>query len=181
MYEKACEDLRYTEMYAKLASILSSKHPDFSISLLKHVDANYKRLLESGIVDGRKKETLTGIVYAGQLFNCRIVDCKMMDQMVMSLFCGNNREVLEPRLEMVCALLGVIGKQMDDRCGRGRVHQYLQRVKKNEKKLLSNRIKHLLKEVSELRDNNWNPRWTKRDSAQLSSAQKLSCCRAATR
>jgi translation initiation factor 4G len=102
-----------------------------------------------------RKRTLGNIKFIGELFKIKMLPEKIMHNCIQQLL--NDPEPAD--IEAACKLMETIGKDLDHERGRAYMDQYFQRMRE-----LSNdnnyelRIRFMIKDVLELRENRWKPR-----------------------
>ncbi|XP_076820846.1 uncharacterized protein LOC143466115 [Clavelina lepadiformis] len=120
------------------------------------VGTKQKRKSQLEVVEAKiRKEMLGNIKFIGELFKLRMLAESIMHMCIMDLFKSRNNE----SLECLCALLTTIGEDLDHIKEKQRMDQYFHQLDKviGERKT-SFRVRHLLRDVVNLRKNQWIPR-----------------------
>ncbi|CAG8554978.1 5464_t:CDS:2 [Ambispora leptoticha] len=105
------------------------------------------------------KRTGLGLIkFLGELFKLTMLTERIMHECIKKLLC-NALNPEEEETESLCKLLTTVGKQLDHRRAKVHMDVYFNRMKTmSNNPNLSNRIKFILLDVIELRNNNWVPR-----------------------
>ncbi|GAB1610039.1 eukaryotic translation initiation factor 4 gamma 1-like isoform X1 [Argonauta hians] len=102
-----------------------------------------------------KRRSIGNIRFIGELFKLRMLTEKIMHDCVSNLLKSRDEE----SLECLCRLLKTVGKEVDSDVSKSTMKVYFQEMKDivNEKKT-SSRVRFMLQDAIELRENNWIPR-----------------------
>lgn len=102
-----------------------------------------------------KRRSIGNIRFIGELFKLKMLTENIMHECVFKLLRSKDEE----NLECLCRLLKTIGKELDSDAAKPRMDQYFSQMKKivSEKKT-SSRVRFMLQDVMELRENKWVPR-----------------------
>ncbi|XP_062872493.1 eukaryotic translation initiation factor 4 gamma 1 isoform X2 [Trichomycterus rosablanca] len=105
--------------------------------------------------DAARRRSLGNIKFIGELFKLKMLTETIMHDCVVKLLKNHDEE----SLECLCRLLSTIGKDLDFERARPRMNQYFNQMEKiiKERKT-SSRIRFMLQDVFDLRQNNWVPR-----------------------
>jgi len=185
IFEKALQEPKYVCMYAQLCKKLSKKVPNFDkptpdntttfrrLLLNKCQDEFENRARASAVFDKRtdkltveeeeekllaKRKMLGNINFIGELGKLEMLTHKILHQCCEELVKKTKAE----DLECLCLLLSGCGQLLDNERGKKLMDQYFARIlelSKNEK--LPPRIRFMLQDVLELRQNHWHRRQTK--------------------
>ncbi|XP_015747286.1 PREDICTED: eukaryotic translation initiation factor 4 gamma 1-like [Acropora digitifera] len=102
-----------------------------------------------------KRRTLGNIRFIGELFKLKMLTESIMHDCVFKLLRSNDEE----SFECLCKLLVTIGKDLDHEKGKGRVDQYFTQINKIiSAKITSSRVRFMMQDIVDLRNNNWVPR-----------------------
>ncbi|XP_072330345.1 eukaryotic translation initiation factor 4 gamma 1-like isoform X3 [Scyliorhinus torazame] len=128
----------------------------------KEIDAavmsEEKTRLQEELKDARDKarrRSLGNIKFIGELFKLKMLTEPIMHDCIVKLLKNHDQE----SLECLCRLLTTIGKDLDFEKAKPRMDQYFHQMGKiiKEKKT-SSRIRFMVQDVIDLRQNNWVPR-----------------------
>lgn len=128
----------------------------------KEIDASVmseeKTRLQEQLKDARDKarrRSLGNIKFIGELFKLKMLTEPIMHDCIVKLLKNHDQE----SLECLCRLLTTIGKDLDFEKAKPRMDQYFNQMEKiiKEKKT-SSRIRFMVQDVIDLRQNNWVPR-----------------------
>nr|XP_057935680.1 eukaryotic translation initiation factor 4 gamma 1-like isoform X2 [Doryrhamphus excisus] len=102
-----------------------------------------------------RKRSLGNIKFIGELFKFNMLTEVIMHDCIVKLLKNHDEE----SLECLCRLLSTIGKDLDFEKAKPRMDQYFNQMEKiiKERKTTS-RIRFMLQDVVDLRENNWVPR-----------------------
>nr|XP_009934917.1 PREDICTED: eukaryotic translation initiation factor 4 gamma 1 [Opisthocomus hoazin] len=105
--------------------------------------------------DKARRRSLGNIKFIGELFKLKMLTEAIMHDCVVKLLKNHDEE----SLECLCRLLTTIGKDLDFEKAKPRMDQYFNQMEKiiKEKKT-SSRIRFMLQDVIDLRQNSWVPR-----------------------
>uniref|UniRef100_H2ZK86 Eukaryotic translation initiation factor 4 gamma 3 n=1 Tax=Ciona savignyi TaxID=51511 RepID=H2ZK86_CIOSA len=103
-------------------------------------------------ISKQRRRMLGNIRLIGELFKLQMLTESIMHNCIMSLFRARD----DDSLESLCRLLTTIGKDLDHTKGKTRMDQYFEQINKivREQKT-SSRVRFMLKDVIDLRLNNW--------------------------
>ncbi|KAK2557679.1 Eukaryotic translation initiation factor 4 gamma 1 [Acropora cervicornis] len=102
-----------------------------------------------------KRRTLGNIRFIGELFKLKMLTESIMHDCVVKLLRSNDEE----SFECLCKLLVTIGKDLDHEKGKPRVDQYFAQINKIiSAKITSSRVRFMMQDIMDLRNNNWVPR-----------------------
>ena len=115
-------------------------------------ELNYKEMMN-------RRRTMGNIRFIGELYKLKMISEPIMHDCIFKLLKSEKQESLEEQLECLCKLLATIGKMMDHEKAKARMDQYFDRIQKIiDKKKTSSRIRFALKDVIDLRKDDWVPR-----------------------
>ncbi|CAG8529440.1 12974_t:CDS:10, partial [Gigaspora rosea] len=106
-----------------------------------------------------KRHGLGLIRFIGELFKLNMLTERIMHECVKKLLTVQNGLPEEEEMESLCKLMTTVGQQLDHAKAKSHMDAYFTRmedISKNSK--LSSRIKFMLMDVIDLRNNNWVPR-----------------------
>ncbi|XP_078266306.1 eukaryotic translation initiation factor 4 gamma 1a [Rhinoraja longicauda] len=105
--------------------------------------------------DKARRRSLGNIKFIGELFKLKMLTEPIMHDCIVKLLKNHDQE----SLECLCRLLTTIGKDLDFEKAKPRMDQYFNQMGKiiKEKKT-SSRIRFMVQDVIDLRQNNWVPR-----------------------
>ncbi|XP_077998892.1 eukaryotic translation initiation factor 4 gamma 3-like isoform X2 [Glandiceps talaboti] len=102
-----------------------------------------------------RRRSLGNIRFIGELFKLKMLTEPIMHDCVVKLLKAHD----EDSLECLCRLITTIGKDLDHEKAKPRVDQYFTQMEKIVKgKKHSSRVRFMLQDVIELRQNKWVPR-----------------------
>lgn len=102
-----------------------------------------------------KRRSLGNIRFIGELFKLKMLTESIMHNCVLKLLKAKDEE----SLECLCRLLSTIGKELDIEKAKPRMDQYFNQMNKiTAEKKTSSRVRFMLQDVIELRQNKWIPR-----------------------
>lgn len=102
-----------------------------------------------------KRRSLGNIRFIGELFKLKMLTESIMHNCVLKLLKAKDEE----SLECLCRLLSTIGKELDIEKAKPRMDQYFNQMNKiTIEKKTSSRVRFMLQDVIELRQNKWVPR-----------------------
>jgi len=176
-HEKAITEPKYSKMYALLFKKFKENLPEENnvpkavLDLCKKVydeaipKEPSRELLESKNVADRedlimsyireRTKKIGNIVLIGELFLAEIFGTQIAHNCIINML--SNTEELN--LELLCALIRTCGQKVDTSKARHYVDQYFERIESVMKeKTISSRIRFMLQDIVELRNNNWKPR-----------------------
>ncbi|XP_072111343.1 eukaryotic translation initiation factor 4 gamma 1-like [Mobula birostris] len=128
----------------------------------KEIDAattsEEKTRLQEELKDARDKarrRSLGNIKFIGELFKLKMLTEPIMHDCIVKLLKNHDEE----SLECLCRLLTTIGKDLDFEKAKPRMDQYFNQMEKIIKdRKTSSRIRFMVQDVIDLRQNNWVPR-----------------------
>ncbi|XP_048460202.1 eukaryotic translation initiation factor 4 gamma 1a [Rhincodon typus] len=105
--------------------------------------------------DKARRRSLGNIKFIGELFKLKMLTEPIMHDCIVKLLKNHDEE----SLECLCRLLTTIGKDLDFEKAKPRMDQYFNQMEKiiKERKT-SSRIRFMVQDVIDLRQNNWVPR-----------------------
>ncbi|XP_064599552.1 eukaryotic translation initiation factor 4 gamma 1-like isoform X2 [Liolophura sinensis] len=102
-----------------------------------------------------RRRSLGNIRFIGELFKLKMLTENIMHECVLKLLKSHDEE----SLECLCRLLTTIGKELDTDKAKPRVDQYFQQMTKIvAQRKTSSRVRFMLQDVIDLRQNRWVPR-----------------------
>ncbi|RIB13095.1 armadillo-type protein, partial [Gigaspora rosea] len=108
----------------------------------------------------KAKRHRNGLIrFIGELFKLNMLNERIMHECIKKLIKIQNEVSEEEEMEELCKLMTTVGQQLDHPKAKSHMDAYFLRMKdisKNSK--LSNRIKFMLMDIIDLRNNNWVPR-----------------------
>lgn len=114
--------------------------------------------LEERLTKIRRKK-IGNIIFIGELFDKKMLSEKIIHEVIKKLLIDGNRANREGDLERLCKLLTTIGKTIDHDKSQRYMDLYFDMMSNLTKdKSLSSRIRFMLLDCIELRQNNWVPR-----------------------
>lgn len=106
-----------------------------------------------------RRRTLGNIRFIGELYKLKMISEPIMHDCIYKLLKAEKQDSLEDQLECLCKLLATIGKILDHAKAKPIMDQYFDQMHKIiEKRKISSRIKFAMKDVIDLRKNQWVPR-----------------------
>lgn len=187
IFEKALDEPKYSSMYSQLCKRLSKEAPNFEESdkpctflrLLLNVcrdkfenRSEYSEKIynsESLSEDEEKKHVakqkiLGNVKFIGELFKLDMLDDCHLHKMLQQLLDKKSRPnaSLEGRcedMECLSQLIRTCGKHLDTEKGKVLIDQYFERMEQESNSMkYPPRIRFLLRDIIELRRDNWIPR-----------------------
>lgn len=104
-----------------------------------------------------KRRGLGLVRFIGELYKLLMITEKIMHLCVRRLL-ANAQDPEEDEIESLCKLLTTIGKQLDTGKATGHVDVYFQRIQQMNFESMNSRMRFMLQDVIELRQQNWKPR-----------------------
>ncbi|XP_051555332.1 eukaryotic translation initiation factor 4 gamma 1-like isoform X4 [Myxocyprinus asiaticus] len=134
--------------------IFEQKQKELDASTEEEERQRLKEELEDA-KDKARRRSLGNIKFIGELFKLKMLTEPIMHDCIVKLLKNHDEE----SLECLCRLLSTIGKDLDFEKAKPRMDQYFNQMGKiiKEKKT-SSRIRFMLQDVLDLRQNNWVPR-----------------------
>lgn len=185
IFDKALAEPNYCSLYAELCRRLDREAPNFephdsSIRTFRRLLlAKCEYEFEHRILCGQsnsfdddmdpeesrlqaRKKAIGNIKLIGELGKLDLVSEAILHKCLKTLLKRGTNENLTERcedLECLTKIMQTIGKKLDQGQGKNLMDQYLERIKKIQaQKDLPLRIKFILQDIVELRDNHWIPR-----------------------
>jgi len=183
IFEKATDEPSFSFLYARLCSELMIKAPTFAdVSFRKLLlntcqiefekrkgeeiksltEEEKKSMTEAQLEEDEykrtiiKRKTLGNIVFISELFELKMLSEKIMHECIVRLL-KNSED--ERDIECLCNLLKKVGKTLDTPQARNFFESYFNRIQTlSTSKNLPSRIRFMLKDAIDLRQNNWIPR-----------------------
>ncbi|CAH3173902.1 unnamed protein product, partial [Porites evermanni] len=116
-----------------------------------------------------KRRTLGNIRFIGELFKLKMLTESVMHDCVVKLLKSNDEE----SFECLCKLLFTIGKDLDHAKAKPRVDQYFTQINKIiQARITSSRVRFMMQDVVDLRDNGWVPRREDNNSKTIDQIHK---------
>lgn len=146
---------------------LSEKHQEIS----ECTDPEKKKELQVSLENEERKmrvKSVGNIRFIGELFKQNMLTCKIMHQCIIHLLHQHDEE----NLECLCKLLTTIGKNLESK--QGNVAEYFKQMQNISRKkgVISSRIRFMLQDVIDLRDNKWIPRRDDSNPKTIDQIQK---------
>lgn len=186
IFEKAVDEPKYSSMYAQLCKRLHSEAPNFEepndectvFRLIVNTcrDRFIKRSTYSDLIKKNdspllpedeeekqqifKQKMLGNVKFIGELYKLGMVSESTIHQCIIQLLEPNaNNNMRNEDMECLCQLLRTCGKNLDTEQGQVLMNQYFQGMaKKSMSAKYPPRIRFMLRDIIELRRNNWIPR-----------------------
>ncbi|XP_051989762.1 eukaryotic translation initiation factor 4 gamma 1-like isoform X4 [Xyrauchen texanus] len=134
--------------------IFEQKQKELDASTEEEERQRLKEELEDA-KDKARRRSLGNIKFIGELFKLKMLTEPIMHDCIVKLLKNHDEE----SLECLCRLLSTIGKDLDFEKAKPRMDQYFNQMGKIIKdKKTSSRIRFMLQDVLDLRQNNWVPR-----------------------
>mmetsp|Transcript_16212 Transcript_16212/g.67078 ORF Transcript_16212/g.67078 Transcript_16212/m.67078 type:complete len:816 (-) Transcript_16212:224-2671(-) len=106
-----------------------------------------------------RKRVLGNAIFVGELFKKSLISEKVMHQNVQLLLTDATKQMDEEAMESLAKLLSVVGKSLDRPEARSWMDVYFQKIKEfSVDSEVSSRIRFVLIDLLELRENAWTPR-----------------------
>ena len=152
--EKSAEGTEAGEAEEKIAADVASKKESSDNA---KEDAK-KALLEEEGKRRAKQRMLGNIRFIGELFKKDMLTERIMHECIRKLL-GDIENPDEEDVEALCKLMTTIGEQLDHPKARKHMIAYFQRIETlSENRNISSRVRFMLKDVIELRMDNWKHR-----------------------
>ncbi|KAG7456996.1 hypothetical protein MATL_G00241910 [Megalops atlanticus] len=134
--------------------IFEKKQKELEATTVEEERQRLKEELEEA-KDKARRRSLGNIKFIGELFKLKMLTEAIMHDCIVKLLKNHDEE----SLECLCRLLSTIGKDLDFEKAKPRMDQYFNQMEKiiKERKT-SSRIRFMLQDVLDLRQNNWVPR-----------------------
>ncbi|KAJ8971557.1 hypothetical protein NQ314_000644, partial [Rhamnusium bicolor] len=182
IFEKALDEPKYSSMYAQLCKRLSEEAPNFEppdqactfrlllLNKCKVEFDNRAAAVESNGVGGcpteeeeerrqlAKRKMLGNIKFIGELGKLEILSEGILHRCIKELLVRRGDDPSED-LECLCQIMRTCGRILDSDKGKNLMNQYFQRMMNlAENQDLQPRIRFMLKDVIDLRQDGWVPR-----------------------
>lgn len=186
LFDKALKDLKYSSLYAKLCQELSEKAPNFEqepgpntfckFLISKCEDEFERRRKATEDFDSKneltdeeyeqkaiaKQKMLGNIKFICELGKKRLLQEEILHECIRGLLSKKKERPIQDQaqdLECLCQIMRTIGSLLDIQASRNLMNQYFERIDLFSKKSeLPSRIRFMLRDVIDLRNNNWRPR-----------------------
>lgn len=201
LFDKALKDLKYSSLYAKLCQELSEKAPNFEqepgpntfckFLISKCEDEFERRRKATEDFDGKnelsdeefelkaiaKQKMLGNIKFICELGKKRLLQEEILHECIRGLLSKKKERPLQDQaqdLECLCQIMRTIGCLLDIQASKNLMNQYFDRIDMFSKKPeLPSRIRFMLRDVIDLRNNNWRPRPFQREDNVPQPLSKL--------
>lgn len=201
LFDKALKDLKYSSLYAKLCQELSEKAPNFEqesgpntfckFLISKCEDEFERRRKATEDFDGKneltdeeyeqkaiaKQKMLGNIKFICELGKKRLLQEEILHECIRGLLSKKKERPIPDQaqdLECLCQIMRTIGSLLDIQASRNLMNQYFERIDMFSKKPeLPSRIRFMLRDVIDLRNNNWRPRPFQREDNVPQPLSKL--------
>ncbi|CAF0928386.1 unnamed protein product, partial [Didymodactylos carnosus] len=138
----------------------NNEFPDYRPE--QHLDQQQSSLTPIEMRIEGKKKAVGNIKFIGELGKLDLVSEAILHKCIKTLLTSSNNESLSEKcedLECLTKIMQTIGKKLDNQQGKNLMDQYIERIKKLQaNKDLPSRIRYILQDVIELRENNWRQR-----------------------
>ena len=186
LFDKALKDLKYSSLYAKLCQELSEKAPNFEqesgpntfckFLISKCEDEFERRRKATEDFDAKneltdeefeqkaiaKQKMLGNIKFICELGKKRLLQEEILHECIRGLLSKKRERPVQDQaqdLECLCQIMRTIGSLLDIQASRNLMNQYFERIDMYSKRSeLPSRIRFMLRDVIDLRNNNWRPR-----------------------
>lgn len=201
LFDKALKDLKYSSLYAKLCQELSEKAPNFEqepgpntfckFLISKCEDEFERRRKATEDFDSKneltdeeyeqkaiaKQKMLGNIKFICELGKKRLLQEEILHECIRGLLSKKKERLIQDQaqdLECLCQIMRTIGSLLDIQASRNLMNQYFERIDLFSKKSeLPSRIRFMLRDVIDLRNNNWRPRPFQREDNVPQTLSKL--------
>lgn len=201
LFDKALKDLKYSSLYAKLCQELSEKAPNFEqepgpntfckFLISKCEDEFERRRKATEDFDNKnelteeeyeqrtiaKQKMLGNIKFICELGKKRLLQEEILHECIRGLLSKKRERPIQDQaqdLECLCQIMRTIGSLLDVQASRNLMNQYFDRIDMFSKKPeLPPRIKFMLRDVIDLRNNKWRPRPFQREDNVPQPISKL--------
>lgn len=201
LFDKALKDLKYSSLYAKLCQELSEKAPNFEqepgpntfckFLISKCEDEFERRRKATEDFDSKneltdeeyeqkaiaKQKMLGNIKFICELGKKRLLQEEILHECIRGLLSKKKERPIQDQaqdLECLCQIMRTIGSLLDIQASRNLMNQYFERIDLFSKKSeLPSRIRFMLRDVIDLRNNNWRPRPFQREDNVPQTLSKL--------
>lgn len=201
LFDKALKDLKYSSLYAKLCQELSERAPNFEqdhgpntfckFLISKCEDEFERRRKATEDFDSKnvltdeefelraiaKQKMLGNIKFICELGKKRLLQEEILHECIRGLLSKKKERSIQDQaqdLECLCQIMRTIGSLLDIQASRNLMNQYFERIDMISKKPeLPSRIRFMLRDVIDLRNNNWRPRPFQREDNVPQTLSKL--------
>jgi len=201
LFDKALKDLKYSSLYAKLCQELSEKAPNFEqesgpntfckFLISKCEDEFERRRKATEDFDSKneltdeeyelraiaKQKMLGNIKFICELGKKRLLQEEILHECIRGLLSKKKERPIQDQaqdLECLCQIMRTIGSLLDFQASRNLMNQYFERIDLLSRKSdLPSRIRFMLRDVIDLRNNNWRPRPFQREDNVPQPLSKL--------
>lgn len=201
LFDKALKDLKYSSLYAKLCQKLSEKSPNFEKEpgpntfckfLISKCEDEFERRrkatedfeCKNELTDEEfeqkviaKQKMLGNIKFICELGKKRLLQEEILHECIRGLLSRKKERTLQDQaqdLECLCQIMRTIGSLLDIETSRNLMNQYFERIDMYSRKPeLPSRIRFMLRDVIDLRNNNWRPRPFQREDNVPQPLSKL--------
>lgn len=181
IFEKALDEPKYSSMYAQLCKRLSEEAPNFEppnspctfrLLLLNRCKLEFEN--RAGAVEQHgyarsveeeerrqlaKRKMLGNIKFIGELGKLEILSEAILHRCIQELLHTRKGDDPSEDLECLCQIMRTCGRILDSDKGKALMNQYFERMGTlAENQDLQPRIRFMLKDVIDLRQNGWVPR-----------------------
>jgi len=182
IYDKAITERHFCEMYAKACRVLNenllavemedteegaaAKKVSFKRILLTRCQEEFEKQgtkeeeeVSAQEKDENMKRSMGNVKFVGELFKIELLTEKIMHQCIRKLL-GDIKNPAHEDVESLCNLMETIGKKLDQEKAASYMNQYFDRMQRMaaEEVGLPTRLRFRLKDILELRRNNWQLR-----------------------
>lgn len=194
IFEKALDEPKYSSMYAQLCHQLCEDAPNFEqtssnittfrrLLLNKCQDEFENRSKATEVFDRRdspltpdeaeqyhiaKQKMLGNIKFIGELGKLEMLHEGILHKCIKQLLEKKKNIAMEDMaedLECLCYLMRTVGRRLDTNKAKSWMDQYFARMRSfANREELPSRIRFMLQDVQELRNNNWKPRHINREN-----------------
>ncbi|XP_072428568.1 eukaryotic translation initiation factor 4 gamma 1-like isoform X1 [Chiloscyllium punctatum] len=135
-------------------AVIDKKQKEIDAAVMSEEKARLQEELKDAR-DKARRRSLGNIKFIGELFKLKMLTEPIMHDCIVKLLKNHDEE----SLECLCRLLTTIGKDLDFEKAKPRMDQYFNQMEKiiKERKT-SSRIRFMVQDVIDLRQNNWVPR-----------------------
>uniref|UniRef100_A0A6G1S9W0 Eukaryotic translation initiation factor 4 gamma 2 n=1 Tax=Aceria tosichella TaxID=561515 RepID=A0A6G1S9W0_9ACAR len=201
LFDKALKDLKYSSLYAKLCQKLSEKSPNFEKEpgpntfckfLISKCEDEFERRrkatedfeCKNELTDEEfeqkviaKQKMLGNIKFICELGKKRLLQEEILHECIRGLLSRKKERPLQDQaqdLECLCQIMRTIGSLLDIETSKNLMNQYFERIDMYSRKPeLPSRIRFMLRDVIDLRNNNWRPRPFQREDNVPQPLSKL--------
>lgn len=201
LFDKALKDLKYSSLYAKLCQELSEKAPNFEVEpgpntfckfLISKCEDEFERRRratedfdrKNDLTDEEfeqraiaKQKMLGNIKFICELGKKRLLQEEILHECIRGLLSKKKERSIQDQaqdLECLSQIMRTIGNLLDIQASRNLMNQYFERIDMFSKKPeLPSRIRFMLRDVMDLRNNKWRPRPFQREDNVPQPLSKL--------